>query len=91
MNEFLDKLTKKSSICECTVFILNQYESRRSSNRYKEAEEFNKSTTSESNIISSSSYTTHPQAVYTSRLLDYKNRLLNRSVAKTTKIEYTYL
>jgi hypothetical protein len=40
--------------------------------QFKEAEEFNKSTTSESNIVSSS-YKTHPQAIYTSRLLDYKN------------------
>ena len=42
----------------------------------KEAEEFNKSLTSKSNTplnISSPSYTTHPQAIYTSRLLDYKN------------------
>ncbi len=42
----------------------------------KEAEEFNKSVTSKSNTplnISSPSYTTHPQAIYTSRLLDYKN------------------
>src|SRR5688572_18032127 len=44
--------------------------------QYKEAEEFNDSVTSKSNIqlnISSPSYTTHPQAIYTSRLLDYKN------------------
>ena len=44
--------------------------------QYKEAEEeFNKSITSKSNIdiVSSSSYTTHPQAIYTSRLLDCKN------------------
>ena len=42
----------------------------------KEAEEFNKSITSKSNTplnISSPSYTTHPQAIFTSRLLDYKN------------------
>ena len=39
----------------------------------KEAEEFNQSSTSESNTVSSSSYTTHPQAIYTSRLLNYKN------------------
>ena len=42
----------------------------------KEAEEFNQSVTSKSNTplnISPSSYTTHPQAIYTSRLLDYKN------------------
>jgi hypothetical protein len=38
----------------------------------KEAEKFNQSSTSESNIVSPS-YTTHPQAVYTSRLLNYKN------------------
>ena len=40
-----------------------------------EAEEFNKSITSKSDIVSSPSpsYTTHPQAIYTSRLLDYKN------------------
>jgi serine/threonine protein kinase len=44
--------------------------------QYEEAEEFNKSVTSKSNTplnISSPSYTTHPQAIYTSRLLDYKN------------------
>ena len=44
--------------------------------QYKEAEEFNKSVTSKSNTplnISSPSYTTHPQAIYTSRLLDFKN------------------
>ena len=41
--------------------------------QYKEAEEFNKSITSNSNVVSPSSYTTHPQAIYTSRLLDYKN------------------
>jgi serine/threonine protein kinase len=43
---------------------------------FDEAEEFNKSITSKSNAqlnISSPSYTTHPQAIYTSRLLDYKN------------------
>ena len=42
----------------------------------KEAEEFNKSVTSKPNTplnISSPSYTTHSQAIYTSRLLDYKN------------------
>ena len=39
----------------------------------KEAEEFNNSMTSTSLNISSPSYTTHPQAIYTSRLLDYKN------------------
>src|SRR3954454_23482761 len=42
----------------------------------KEAEEFNQSITSKLNTtlnISSSSYTIHPQAIYTSRLLDYKN------------------
>ena len=42
----------------------------------KETEEFNKSVTSKSNAslnISSPSYTTHPQAIYTSRLLDYRN------------------
>ena len=38
----------------------------------KEAEKFNRSSTSESNIVSQS-YTTHPQAIYTSRLLNYKN------------------
>ena len=44
--------------------------------QHKEAEEFNKSITSKLNTslnISSPSYTTHPQAIYTSRLLDYKN------------------
>ena len=41
--------------------------------QYKEAEIFNQSLASKSNIVSSSSYTTHPQAIYTSRLLDYKN------------------
>ena len=41
--------------------------------QYEEAEEFNQSVISKSNIVSSSSYTTHPQAIYTSRLLDYKN------------------
>ena len=41
--------------------------------QYEEAEEFNKSITSTSLNISSPSYTTHPQAIYTSRLLDYKN------------------
>ena len=40
--------------------------------QYKEAEEFNESMTSNSNVISPSPYTTHPQAIYTSRLLDYK-------------------
>ena len=39
----------------------------------KEAEELNESMTSKSNVVSPSSYTTHPQAIYTSRLLDYKN------------------
>ena len=43
--------------------------------QYKEAEEFNKSITSKLNtsLNISSPYTTHPQAIYTSRLLDYKN------------------
>ena len=41
--------------------------------QYKEAEEFSQSITSNSNVVSPSSYTTHPQAIYTSRLLDYKN------------------
>ena len=44
--------------------------------QYEEAEEFNQSITSKLNTslnISSPSYTTHPQAIYTSRLLDYKN------------------
>jgi serine/threonine protein kinase len=40
--------------------------------QYEEAKEFNRSLASKSNIVSSS-YTTHPQAIYTSRLLDYKN------------------
>ena len=40
--------------------------------QYKEAEEFNESITSSSNAVSPTSYTTHPQAIYTSRLLDYK-------------------
>ena len=40
--------------------------------QYKEAEELNQSITSKSNIFSPSSYKTHPQAIYTSRLLDYK-------------------
>src|SRR5436190_763471 len=40
--------------------------------QYKEAEEFNESMTSSSNVVSPTSYTTHPQAIYTSRLLDYK-------------------
>jgi hypothetical protein len=35
--------------------------------QFKEVEEFNKSITSKSNIVS---YKTHPQAIYTSRLLD---------------------
>ena len=42
----------------------------------EEAEEFNQSITSKLNTslnISSPSYTTHPQAIYTSRLFDYKN------------------
>ena len=38
----------------------------------EEAEEFNQSSTPEFNIVSQS-YTTHPQAIYTSRLLNYKN------------------
>src|SRR5207248_9103188 len=38
-----------------------------------EAEKFNNSMTSTSVNISSPSYTMHPQAIYTSRLLDYKN------------------
>ena len=41
--------------------------------QYKEAEELNESITSKSKIVSSSSYTIHSQAIYTSRLLDYKN------------------
>ena len=42
--------------------------------QYKEADELNQSIiTSESNIDSPTSYTTHSQAIYTSRLLDYKN------------------
>jgi hypothetical protein len=42
--------------------------------QFKEVEEFNKSITSKSNIVSPSSYKTYPQAIYTSsRLLDYKN------------------
>ena len=41
--------------------------------QYKEAEELNQSITSKSKMVSSSSYTTHSQAIYTSRLLDYKN------------------
>ena len=40
--------------------------------QYKEAEGFNESITSNSNVVSPSSYTIHPQAIYTSRLLDYK-------------------
>ena len=39
----------------------------------KEAEGFNESITSNSNVVSPPSYTIHPQAIYTSRLLDYKN------------------
>ena len=42
-------------------------------NQYEEAEEFNQSIASNSNVVSPSSYTIHPQAIYTSRLLDYKN------------------
>ena len=42
-------------------------------NKQYKAEDFNQSITSKSNVISSSSYMTHPQAIYTSRLLDYKN------------------
>ena len=44
--------------------------------QYKETEEFNQSITSKLDTpsnIPSPSYTTHPQAIYTSRLLDYKN------------------
>jgi len=44
--------------------------------QHKEAEEFNQSITSKLNTslnISSPSYTIHPQAIYTSRLLNYKN------------------
>ena len=41
--------------------------------QFKEAVEFNKSITSNSNAVSPTSYTTHSQAIYTSRLLDYKN------------------
>src|ERR1041384_2509907 len=42
--------------------------------QYKEARKFNQSKSNiVSNIVSSSSYETHPQAVYTSRPLDYKN------------------
>src|SRR4051794_40361659 len=44
--------------------------------QYKEAEEFNESITSKLSTslnISLPSYTSHPQAIYTSRLLDYKN------------------
>src|SRR3954454_21686729 len=43
--------------------------------QHKEAEEFNQSITSKLNtsLNISPSYTTHPQAIYTSRLLDYKN------------------
>ena len=42
----------------------------------KEAEEFNNSITLKSDTplnIPSTSYITHPQAIYTSRLLDFKN------------------
>ena len=38
----------------------------------KQAEEFNRSSTSESNIVSQF-HKTHSQAIYTSRLLNYKN------------------
>ena len=43
--------------------------------QYEEAEEFNQSITSQLNTLLniSSPYTTHPQAIYTSRLLNYKN------------------
>ena len=44
--------------------------------QYKATKEFNESITSKLNTslnISSPSYTTHPQAIYTSRLLNYKN------------------
>ena len=55
---------------------INYYSNTEFNKQCKEAEEFNKSITSELNTslnISSPSYTTHPQAIFTSRLLDYKN------------------
>ena len=39
----------------------------------KEANEMNKNLPSLSSTTGTLSYTTHPQAIYTSRLLDFKN------------------
>ena len=55
---------------------VNQKQDTEFYKQHKEAEEFNKSITSKLDTslnILSLSYTTHPQAIYTSRLLNYKN------------------
>ena len=43
------------------------------SEQIKEADEINKNLPSSSSHTGTLSYTTHPQAIYTSRLLDFKN------------------
>ena len=54
----------------------NLYYNREDSEIYKqskEADEINKNSPSSSSLTGKLSYTTHPQAIYTSRLLDFKN------------------
>ena len=59
---------KRPTADESLNIIDNLYEDNEFIKQCKEAEEFNQSIASKSNIISQSSYTTHPQAIYTSRL-----------------------
>ena len=59
----------------------------------KEADEFNKksSSTVQSPLSSTStlSYITHPQAVYTSRLLNFKNLPEPKNADKNDDLEYS--
>ena len=69
MNYLFKNVNDKYSTCNEDSEIYKQI---------KEADEINKELSSETSLpLSSTSttllYTTHPQAVYTSRLLDYKN------------------
>ena len=68
------------------------YHDRKDSEIYKQAEEadeINKNLPSSSSLTGALSYTTHPQAIYTSRLLNFKNLPEPKNDDDSSGIEYS--
>jgi serine/threonine protein kinase len=79
INQCLDADPLKRPTADRLYSIINEFYSNKSDKstefykQYKEAEEFNQSIISKSSVFLTPPHKTHPQAIYTGRVLDFKN------------------